>query len=151
MISRYEKLSSALSEISRIIQRLSSQVMSEFGLKGSLAKYLLAMRHSPEGITATALCERCERNKADVSRSLYELWKMGLVERIGKGNYRARLILTPEGQSVADRLYLRAQDFISYVGKDIGDLEREIFYRSLESIAANLEAIRDGEAELLAQ
>lgn len=147
MISRYERLSSALSEISRIIQRISSQVMSEFGLKGSLAKYLLAIRRNPEGITATALCEVCERNKADVSRSLYELWEMGLVDRVGKGNYRAKIILTPKGRQVADRLYLKAQDFISFVGKDISEIERDIFYRSLESIAANLETIRDGVIE----
>ena len=144
MISRYERLSSALSEISRIIQRISSQVMGEFGLKGSYAKYLLVLRRYPDGITATAICDICERNKADVSRALCELWDMGLVERIGNGSYRAKLTLTPNGRELADRLKLRATGFISYVGKDIAEDEREIFYRSLESIASNLEAIEDG-------
>ena len=50
----------------------------------------------------------------------------------------------PNGRELADRLKLRATGFISYVGKDIAEDEREIFYRSLESIASNLEAIEDG-------
>ena len=151
MVSRYEKLSSALSEISRIIQKLSSQEMGEFGLKGSFAKYLLVLKRHPDGITATAICDICERNKADVSRALCEMWDLGLVERMGKGSYRAKLVLTPRGREIADKLQTRANDFISYVGKDIDDNEREIFYRSLESITANLEAIEEGELSPLSR
>lgn len=144
MISRFEKLSSTISEISRIIQKISSQIMREFGLRGSYAKYLLVLMRYPDGITATAICDICERNKADVSRALCELWEMGLVERISRGTYRAKLTLTQKGREIADELKLRASRVISYVGKDIEDQERDVFYRSLESIATNLEAIESG-------
>lgn len=144
MISRYEKLSSAISEITRLINRISAEVMKDYGLKGSWAKYILVMKRHRTGITATRLGRLCERNKSDVSRSLSELEELGLVIKVTSGRYRVKMALTERGMEIADGLSLRAMEVISYVGKDIKEEEREIFYRLLDSIAKNLEEIEDG-------
>lgn len=146
MVSRYEKLSSSLSEISRMINRLSAQTMKDYGMRGTLAKYLLVMKRHKNGITASRLCTLCERNKADVSRALAELEELGLAEHPSGASYRAKFALTEQGYSIATSLELRASELISYVGKDITDEEREIFYRALESIAANLQAVEGKKA-----
>ncbi len=148
MISRYERLSSAISEISRLINRISAEVMKEYGLRGSWAKYLLVMRRHKTGITAARLCLLCERNKSDVSRSIAELEELGLVMKISSGRYRVKMVLTERGVEIAEQLSARAMDVISFVGKDITDCDRDVFYRSLESIATNLEAIENGLAEI---
>lgn len=148
MISRYEKLSSSLSEIGRLIQRLSDRVMKDYGLRGALAKYLLVLRRYKTGVTASRLSTLCERNKADVSRALGELEELGLVRRLSGVSYRAKISLSDKGMEIADSLAIRAGEVIAYVGKDISEEERTIFYHSLESIAKNLEAIDDGALDI---
>ena len=144
MLSRYEKLSSAISEISRLINRISADVMKSYGLKGSWAKYLLVMHRHRMGLTAARLCLLCERNKSDASRALAELEELGLIMKVSSNRYRARLILTEHGNEIALGIAKRAMEVISYVGKDISEEERNILYRSLDSISKNLEAIEVG-------
>ena len=144
MLSRYERLSSAISEISRLINRISAEVMKSYELKGSWAKYLLVMQRHRMGITASRLCLLCERNKSDASRALSELEELGLIMKLSSGRYRAKLILTERGNEIATGIASRAMEVIGFVGKDISEDEREILYRSLESISKNLEAIEDG-------
>lgn len=144
MLSRYERLSSAISEISRLINRISADVMKAYGLKGSWAKYLLVMHRHRMGLTAARLCLLCERNKSDASRALSELEELGLIMKASNSRYRARLILTERGNEIALGIASRAMEVISFVGKDISEEEREIFYHSLDSISKNLEAIEDG-------
>ena len=142
MISRYERLTSTIAEISRHINRISTAVMKEYGLRGSWAKYLLVLKRHPAGITAARICNLCERNKADVSRSLAELEELGLISKLSGGSYRARLALTERGVEIANKLEVRANELIAFVGNDISDCDRELLYTSLDSIAKNLEAIK---------
>jgi len=144
MLSRYERLSAAISEISRLINKISAEVMKSYGLKGSFAKYLLVMQRHKLGITAARLCLLCERNKADASRALAKLEELGLIIKASSGRYRAKLLLTERGKEIATAISTRAMEVISFVGKDISDEERDSMYRSLETISKNLEAIEDG-------
>lgn len=143
MISRYERLSAVVAEISRLISKTSACVMGEFGLRGSWARYLLAMRKTNAPVTAARLCELCGRDKADTSRFIAELGARGLVERVSRGNYRARIKLTEEGERIADAINERALTIISYVSGDITDGAREVLYSSLDSIAENLKRLND--------
>ena len=144
MLSRYERLSAAISGISRLINKISAEVMKSYGLKGSWAKYLLVMHRHRMGITASRLCLLCERNKSDASRALAELEELGIIMKISSGRYRAKMILTERGTEIASGIALRAMEVISFVGKDISEEERQIFYHSLDAISKNLEAIEDG-------
>ena len=143
MISRYERLSAVVAEISRLISKVSAEVMREYGLRGSWARYLVAMRRHAQPVTAAKLCEICGRDKADTSRFIAELEERGLVEKATRGNYRVRMRLTEEGARIADAIAERAAVIVSYVGKDITDEGREALYESLDTIAENLKFINE--------
>ena len=149
MISRYEKLSAAVAEISRLIGKISADVMREYGLRGSWAKYLLAMRKHGAPITAARLCKICDRDKADTSRFFTEVEKTGLIEKVSGGHYRVRMRLSEEGVRIADSISERAGAIIAFVGKDITEETRSVLYSSLDSIAENLRHLSDGSIQTI--
>ena len=148
MISRYEILSVYVADISREISKISARVMHNWGLRGSSAKYLLVMRGYGTPLTAAKLSQLSERDKADVSRALSELYDGGLIEQVGSGKYRAKITLTEKGKQVANELYVKAKEIIGFVGSDITDEERELLYRMLSSISKNLHTLNGGDRPL---
>lgn len=147
MISRYELFTASIASVYHDIQKIERTEMAQFGLKGPHAQCLLNMSHFPEGITASRLCDICEKDKAAISRTLGELEKMELVSReTTNGNrYRARLMLTERGRQVAESVNKKAQQAVELAGAGLDDAQREVFYRVLGQIAGNLHNIcKDG-------
>ena len=140
MLDRFEKFSLAISEISRYWHKLAAEELSKYGLKGSHATYLTVMYKYPEGLTVPQLCEVCGRDKSDASRMISILEEKGLVKKqvVGGSLYRGKLQLTDEGKIAAEQVCRRASRAVELAGKDLGESERDIFYRALESITANL-------------
>ena len=68
MLNRFEQFTSAISALCRDVQKIERDEMEKQGLRGAFAQYLLAISRYPEGITASALCEVCDKDKAAVSR-----------------------------------------------------------------------------------
>lgn len=153
MIRKYELFSGAISSMYRDIQRIERTEMAKFGLKGPHAQCLLTMSHYPEGLTATQLCEACEKDKAAVSRILTELEQGGMILRTRRNGtlYRASLTLTEQGKKAAETVKERARLAVEQAGIGLDDAQREIFYRVLGLIAGNLHAIcKDGLKETMA-
>lgn len=140
MIDRFERFSLAISEISRYWHKLAGEELTKYGLKGPHAIYLTAMHKCPEGITVPQLCEICGKDKSDASRMLSILEQRGLVKKqtLGGSHYRGKLQLTEEGKLAAEHVCRRASRAVEAAGRDLTEEEREIFYRSLDSITANL-------------
>ena len=145
MISRFERFSFAIFEISRCWHKIAGDEMAKCGLKGPHAIYLIAMNRHPEGVTAAQLSEICGRDKADVSRAISSMEERGMVVKEGLNNslYRARLKLTEKGKQAADHICRRAGVAVDLGGKGLDDEQRAVFYETLERIAANLRAISD--------
>ena len=143
MISKYEQFSASVSCIYRDIQRIERVEMAKFGLKGPHAQCLLAMSHYPEGVTATQLCEICEKDKAAISRTLAELQQGGLVLRAERNGtrYRALLTLTEKGLEAARTVNKKAQLAVEQAGAGLNDDQREVFYSVLGLIAGNLHTL----------
>ena len=141
MLNRYERFSLYISGAYRYVQKLEREEMEKYGLKGAYAQYLLAMRRFPDGVTATQLCDICDKDKAAVSRAVAEMEAKGVLKREGKNPYRALLKLTDEGNRAADFVCNRAEIAVRDAGKGLSDEAREIFYTSLETIASNLQLI----------
>ena len=141
MISRYEALTSLVTKISKEISKISATEMRRYKLRGPAAKYLLIMKEHGSPLTSVKLSRLSGRDKAEVSRAVGDLLERGLLTQTAGGRYRAKLSLTTEGVEVAEDLSRRAYSIIEYVGKDITDSEREILYRSLESISNNLKSL----------
>ena len=81
MEERFEAFMVLISRISRSIRRIKSEEMAEFQLKGPHVSCLYYLSLA-DGLTAAALCERCDEDKAAVSRSLDYLEKGGYITAI---------------------------------------------------------------------
>lgn len=140
MLDRFERFSFAISEISRCWRKLASEELAKYGLKSPHATYLTTMYKYPDGITVPQLCEVSGKDKSDASRMLAILEEKGLVEKhvVDGSLYRGLLVLTEEGKVAAEQVCRRASRAVEMAGKDLTDETREIFYKALESIAANL-------------
>ncbi|MBQ6810207.1 MAG: winged helix-turn-helix transcriptional regulator [Firmicutes bacterium] len=142
MIQRFEKFSMAMTEINRYWHKIAADELEKYGLKGPYAVYLIVLMRYPEGITASQLCELSGRNKADVSRAVTDMEQKGLAQRVGPG-YRALIFLTEEGTVAAENIRERAAKAVEHGGCGISDEERDVFYRALDRILANLKTISE--------
>ena len=143
MIQRFETFCTSAFSIYRSIQKIERMEMEKFGLKGPHAQCLIVMGGYPQGITAVQLTEICDRDKAAISRIVSELEQEGMVVRECRNGtvYRARLKLTEKGQEAARRVSELASLAVQQAGKGLNDAQRQIFYDSLNLIAANLHDI----------
>lgn len=96
MQQRFETFTVLIAKISRSIRRIKAEEMSEFHLKGPHVSCLYYLTQLGP-LTAGQLCDRCEEDKAAVSRSLEYLEQNGYVTRPDK-RYRGPLTLTEKGQ-----------------------------------------------------
>ena len=140
MISKYEIFSTVVSSLYHDIQKIERMEMAKYGLKGPHAQCLVILDRYPEGITASRLCEVCDKDKAAISRTIAELEERGLVERKTKnGNaYRASLVLTEAGLYAANQISYLAATAAEKAGADLTEEQREQFYGALSMIANNL-------------
>ncbi len=140
MVTRFEKFSYFITELSRLLHKIESDVMEEIDLKGPHAIYLITISNFDEGITSASLAQYCGRDKADVSRSLRMLEDKKLIKKLQntKNNYRAPIVLTDEGHAIADKIKSKAQAAVNFVSRGISEEERENLYKTLEIINSNI-------------
>lgn len=145
MLNRFARFSLAISEIDRCWHKLAAEEMAKYDLNSPHAVYLNTLYQFKEGITAAKLGELCCKNKADVSRMVAILEKKGLVhkEAVGGNLYRAKLLLTEEGNRAAEHVQQRAAVAVELAGSGMTDSERDVFYRCLERITTNLQVLSE--------
>ena len=143
MVSRFEQFTAAIFSINRCVQKIERMEMAQFGLKGPHAQCLLAMSRFPDGITSSQLRTVCDKDKAAISRTVADLEREGMVQRLtNNGNrYRAMLILTEQGKTAASHVQERARVAVDKASEGIDDEQRAVLYRCLGRIAGNLQAI----------
>ena len=142
----FEAFTVLIGRISRSIKRIKSEEMAEFQLKGPHVSclYYLSMA---DGLTAAALCERCDEDKAAVSRSLDYLEKGGYIT-CGSGagrRYRTPLYLTERGRAVCRAINEKIERIVNAASQGLGEAERRSMYRALTLISGNLERIWSAE------
>ncbi len=151
MIGKYALFSSVISSLYHNIQHIERVEMAKYGLKGPHAQCLVVLAAHPEGMTAAELCGLCEKDKAAVSRILAELEQAGLLLRKERNGvrYRAALVLTDSGMTVARSVNARVELAVERAGAGLQDSHREVFYQVLATIAGNLHTIcTDGLEEM---
>lgn len=143
MVERFEQFSFSISSIYRNIQKIEREEMERYGCRGAFARYLVAMNRFPDGVTSAELCDICDRDKAAVSRIVFEMEEKGLIERkLRQGSYyRAKLVLTEEGKKAAQFVCERASAAVGATSGVIADTDRKNMYEALAIIAENLQTI----------
>ena len=105
MVGRFEIFTLALSEILSSWNKIASDELKPYGLKGSYVVYLIALYKATEGLTSVNLCEMCNKDKAEVSRAIKSLEEKGFVvrENVTVNGYRAKITLMKENKYCAFR------------------------------------------------
>ena len=148
MKERFERFVTTITQIYKSLQKLKSQAMADFGLKGTHVMCLYQLQQNPEGLTVTQLAKICEEDKAAISRSLAELRSQDLVqcpEETFK-RYRAAYTLTRRGLQVSAGMDQKIDDAVMKGAQGYSEEDRHIFYDVLLRVAENLQ-LASGETE----
>lgn len=139
MDNRFEMFTTLVNRISRSIRKIKLQEMADYGLRSTHISCLYYLYVS-NGLTATDLCERCEEDKAAVSRALEYLETEGYLtcEAQGVKRYRSLLTLTDKGREVGRIIAEKIGSVLDVLGQELSDEERQTFYRSLSIISERL-------------
>jgi DNA-binding MarR family transcriptional regulator len=142
MNERFETFTVLIAKISRNIKKIKNQEMAEYGLRSTHISCLYYLYLS-ENLTATDLCEKCEEDKATISRALdyLEANEYVICEIESAKKYKRQLLLTEKGKEVGKKIYEKVNRVLAEVGVGLIEEERESFYRSLTIISNNLEKI----------
>lgn len=142
MQERFETFTVLINRISRNIRRIKNQEMAEYRLR-SVHVSCLYYLYTGNGLTATDLCERCEEDKATISRGLEYLETNGYLTCESKSakRYKSPLLLTEKGLAVGRKIADKIEGVLDAVSSGLSEEERLAFYRSLRIISESLEAV----------
>ena len=147
MQERFETFTVLINRISRNIRKIKNQEMAEYDLRSAHVSCLYYLYVSG-GATATDLCERCEEDKATISRALDYLETNGYLTCESKSakRYKSPLILTERGNEVGKKIADKISGVLDAISYGLTEEERLAFYRSLSIISESLEIVsRNGE------
>lgn len=144
MKNRFETFTVLITKISRNIKKIKNQEMAEYDLRGPHISCLYYL-YSSGGLTATDLCERCEEDKATISRSIVYLERGGYLTCESKSakRYKAPLLLTEKGKEAGKKIADKIDLVLEEISVALTEEERIAFYRSLRIVSDGLEAICD--------
>lgn len=142
MERRFETFTLLIAGINRCIRKIKSEEMAGFDLKSPHVSCLYYLYKS-ESLTASELCDVCEEDKANISRSIKHLEENGYLVCLTKmqKRYQSPLILTEKGRRVGEYINERVNRVLEGVSNSISEEERAILYRSLAAIQTNLQRI----------
>ncbi|MBE6673428.1 MAG: MarR family transcriptional regulator [Ruminococcaceae bacterium] len=140
MDQRFETFTVLINKISRSIKKIKNQEMAEYDLR-SVHVSCLYYLYSLGSMTATDLCEKCEEDKATISRAIDHLERNGFVcRRSGEQRrYKSPLSLTEKGRVVGRQIEGKVDAVLQKLSVSLSEHERIGLYRSLSIISESLE------------
>lgn len=142
MQERFETFTVLINRISRNIRKIKNQEMADYDLRSAHVSCLYYL-YTTDGATATELCERCEEDKATISRALDYLETNGYITcgTVNSKRYKSPLHLTEKGREVGKKIADKIDGVLDAVSVGLTEEERIAFYRSLSIISDSLDAI----------
>lgn len=140
MEQRFETFTALIASISRSIRKIKSEEMLEFNLKSSHVSCLYYL-YKAGALTAKELCEKCEEDKASISRSIDYLETNGYIVCHSQApkRYRTPLELTDKGNEIGRYICEKVDNILLESSNGVSDENRKIMYESLIKINANLQ------------
>lgn len=140
--SRFMLFTGLITRVVKSIQAMKMIKMERYGLSAAHTNCLCRLGGHPEGLTQGALSELEMMDKAQVSRVLRELEEKGYVRReTGAGAYKRRWLLTGLGVETVREMEETLLALNRYVSRDIPEANLEVFYRTMATIAENIERL----------
>jgi len=139
---RFETFTVLINRISRNIRKIKNQEMAEYNLRSAHVSCLYYI-YTLNGATATDLCERCEEDKATISRALDYLDTNGYITREIESTkrYKSPLLLTDKGKDVGKKIADKISGVLDTISVGLTEKDRIAFYRSLTIISDSLESV----------
>lgn len=142
--NRFELFDVSISLVCKSIQKIKSEKMLKYGLKGSHVLFLVQLDKKADGLTASELSEAGHVDKAQISRVISELMQKGYVikKSLHSGQkYNVKLMLTDAGKKITAEINEMIADVLECVSGGISGSDLDIFYRTLFTISDNLFAL----------
>ena len=142
MQERFETFTVLINRISRNIKKIKNQEMAEYNLRSAHVSCLYYI-YTLNDATATDLCERCEEDKATISRALDYLDNNGYITREVESakRYKSPLLLTDKGYEIGREIADKIDGVLDTISGGLTEEERIAFYRSLSIVSESLEAV----------
>lgn len=142
MEQRFETFTVLINRISRNIRKIKNQEMAAYELRSAHVSCLYYL-YTEKGLTATELCERCEEDKATISRTLEYLEGNGYLTCDSKSakRYKSPLILTEKGMEVGKKIADKIDLVLDEISTGLTEEERLALYRSLSIVSDSLDAV----------
>ena len=142
MQERFETFTVLINRISRNIKKIKNQEMAEYNLRSAHVSCLYYI-YTLNDATATDLCERCEEDKATISRALDYLDNNGYITREVESakRYKSPLLLTDKGYEIGRKIADKIDGVLDTISGGLTEEERIAFYRSLSIVSESLEAV----------
>ena len=148
MEERFETFTVLIARISRSIKRIKADEMADFELKGPHVSCLYYLSQQ-DGMTAAELCERCDEDKAAISRSLDDLEKNGYITcASGAGKrYKSPLRLTERGKAVGRAIGEKIMRIVEAASEGLSEAERQAALVLSESVFLGQKMVAEGETD----
>lgn len=142
MNERFETFTVLINRISRNIRKIKNGEMAEYQLRSAHISCLYYL-YTSVGLTATELCEKCEEDKATISRSLDFLETNGYLTCESKSvkRYKSPILLTDKGTLVGKKIAEKIDGVLEEISVGLTNDERKEFYRYLSVISQSLDMV----------
>ena len=144
MQERFQTFTTLIARLNRCIRKIKTEEMAELDLKSPHVSCLYYL-YKTDSLTSKELCDVCEEDKANISRSIEFLEKNGYIVCRSKTEkrYKSPLVLTEKGRETGAYITCEVDAILDAVSVGISAEDREIMYRSLSVICDNLQKICD--------
>ena len=144
MQERFQTFTVLIARLNRCIRKIKTEEMAGFNLKSPHVSCLYYLYKS-DSLTSKELCDICEEDKANISRSIEYLEKNGYLVCKSKTEkrYKSPLVLTEKGRETGEYIVRKIDAILDSVSEGIPEEHRAIMYRSLSVICDNLQKICD--------
>ena len=141
MGERFEIFTALIAKISRNIRKIKNQTMAEYHLRNAHVTCLYYL-YLEKSMTATALAEKCEEDKATISRAIDYLERNGfLVAQPKDGKrYKTPLCLTQKGEETGKKIAREIEQAIAEMDAKVPKEDLTVFYHTLLTISEHLDA-----------
>ena len=138
MDDRFEHFTYLILKTSKLIQRLKTLEVEEYGLKAVHVMCIYCLNKSKNGLTSKELVEYTQEDKAAISRALNLLKKKNIVN-YDSSKYSEPILLTNYGKEIAKEIDRKSIIALHKSSESISEQERCKLYVTLEKILNNIE------------
>ena len=134
----FENFTVTILKLNKLVQRIKQLESNKYDLKAIHIMCAYYLSENPDGLTSSELVKLTLEDKAAISRALKAMHEKNFIQ-YDPCKHNSLVRLTDEGKKFADFVAERSEKAVEAGSADMTDEERTFFYKSLKSIASNLQ------------